>query len=313
MRLCVYVVKHDYGFVPNPFFGYCTVAACTPNHQNVRLSKGDWLMGHGTVAQGQRLVYAMKVDETKAFDLYDADPRFAQKKPRFDRTWREACGDNIYHTDEDGRWVQSQTWFHDTPEDRDKDTKHPVVFIAKHFYYFGEKAPQIPARFTDLLRDRQGCKVHQTAMAREFVDWLQATFTPGVLGDPRDLHEWLQGDEVCTPPDCSLERARALVVAEQPATADRPRDCVEPVRPVKPVGTFRTSVLANGQTLLEVWNADGRRTVNTTYGSGFALNAEVRCRKLLEQGFERIAGDAPATSGLRASAPQTPTVFSSAR
>src|SRR2546427_8066988 len=42
MRLCSYTVMFDTGCVPNPFYGCCTLALCTPNHQGVRLDHGDW-------------------------------------------------------------------------------------------------------------------------------------------------------------------------------------------------------------------------------------------------------------------------------
>lgn len=41
MRLCSYTVVHGTGFAPNPFGRYCTLAACTPNHQGIKLSQGD--------------------------------------------------------------------------------------------------------------------------------------------------------------------------------------------------------------------------------------------------------------------------------
>jgi len=79
MRLCSYTITHDAGFAPNPFGEYCTVAACTPNHQGVRLHRGDWLAGHATADRGQGLIYAMKVTEVLNFDAYYNDPRFEYK------------------------------------------------------------------------------------------------------------------------------------------------------------------------------------------------------------------------------------------
>ena len=45
MKICTYTVKRDKGFAPNPFYGYCTLAACTPNHMNAKLKEGDYIVG----------------------------------------------------------------------------------------------------------------------------------------------------------------------------------------------------------------------------------------------------------------------------
>jgi hypothetical protein len=191
MRLCSYAITHDAGFAPNPFGGFCTVAACTPNHQGIRLSRDDWLVGHATADRGQGLIYAMKVSEVLDFDTYYSDPRFEHKKPRFDRTWREARGDNIYYLVGDSVWAQHHlTLFHGTAQNRAQDTRHPRVFISEDFYYFGAEAPAIPERFGKLIRDRQGCKCsYPEELARTFVQWLQANFEPGVHANPRDLEQ----------------------------------------------------------------------------------------------------------------------------
>jgi hypothetical protein len=187
MRLCSYTVVNDHGFAPNPFGGYCTLAACTPNHQGIVLSKGDWLVGHAAAKREHRLIYAMELSETPMhFNTYYNDPRFEIKKPRFHLTWREACGDNIYHQTSNGEWQQDKNLFH-TPEYLAKDTKHPRVFISKHFYYFGAKAPKLSEQFSKLIRDRQGCKCkYPEQLIKAFVEWLQTNFTTGVLGEPFD-------------------------------------------------------------------------------------------------------------------------------
>jgi hypothetical protein len=190
LRLCSYIVVHDSGFAPNPFGGYCTLASCTPNHQGVRLSPNDWLMGHATANRGHGLIYAMQVPEVQDFDTYFNDPRFEHKKPRFDQTPREACGDNIYYRANGGDWIQHPTLFHGTLQNRVQDTKHPRVFISEHFYYFGENAPPIPKEFGTLIRDRQGCKcLYPEELVNAFVEWLRVTFRPGIHGEPRDLEQ----------------------------------------------------------------------------------------------------------------------------
>ncbi len=185
MRLCSYVVKNDTGFAPNPFWGYCTLAACTPNHMGVRLQKGDWILGHQTVTRGNGLVYAMQVDEALCFDKYFRDARFKRKKPLFGRTWKEACGDNIYARDSRGRWRQHRSAFHTSPEEIRKDVKHPVVFVGRQFYYFGDNAPRIPSRLADLIQRRQGCSCnHDPDTVRSFIAWLSNRYDEGIHGLP---------------------------------------------------------------------------------------------------------------------------------
>jgi hypothetical protein len=187
MRFCSYVVVHDEGFAPNPFAGFCTLAACTPNHQGLRLARGDCLIGHSSIATGSRLIYAMRISEVLDFDAYYRDPRFAAKKAR-PRTWQERRGDNIYFRDRDGRWAQALTFFHTRPGDLEKDTRYPRVFISDHFWYFGENAPKIPSRYSALVRMRQGCGCsHNSATVRSFVTWLETTYPMGQQGDPRDV------------------------------------------------------------------------------------------------------------------------------
>lgn len=186
MRLCSYVVVHDYGFAPNPFHGYCTLAACTPNHQGLRLDAGDWLLGNSSVATGNRLVYAMRVTEVMDFDRYFREARFAAKKARHEG-WQNQCGDNIYYRDEAGQWRQALAFYHTEAGRLRKDTVHPRVFISDFFFYFGGQAPAVPAEFGSLIRTSQGCRCnHDTGTVAAFVEWLTSTYSPGVHGLPRD-------------------------------------------------------------------------------------------------------------------------------
>lgn len=188
MRLCSYILTNDTGFAPNPFWGYCTLAACTPNHQGIQAHQGDWFFGHSDVDRGRRLIYAMEVtEEPLGFNEYFLDELFQRKKPKRSTDWREACGDNVYHKNSIGEWVSDPLSFHHKPDLIEQDLKHPFVFVSKHYFYFGEKAPEIPARFHGLLRDRQGCKCdYPASLVKEFIKWVESTYSPGVHADPRD-------------------------------------------------------------------------------------------------------------------------------
>ncbi|HET7460906.1 MAG TPA: hypothetical protein VFJ82_06650 [Longimicrobium sp.] len=189
MRLYSYVVKVDKGFAPNPFGGWCTLAACTPNRMGICLREGDWLIGNGDTAHGQRLIYAMRVSEVLEFDPYFHDPRFQRKKPRPRGDWRNRCGDNIYFIGESGRYEQAFTYAHREPHYLEKDTRNPRarVLVSDHFFYFGDRAPDFPAEFGELICEGRGCRRHEgSSMVRAFVGWLEHTYQPGILGKPRD-------------------------------------------------------------------------------------------------------------------------------
>lgn len=40
----IYVVDRDFGFAPNPFHGYCTLATCKPGIRK-SAAMGDWVVG----------------------------------------------------------------------------------------------------------------------------------------------------------------------------------------------------------------------------------------------------------------------------
>lgn len=45
MKLYSYIVKTDKGLAPNPFWGWCTLALCTPNHMGIKANQSDWIVG----------------------------------------------------------------------------------------------------------------------------------------------------------------------------------------------------------------------------------------------------------------------------
>ena len=81
MKLYSYVVARDFGFAPNPFFGFCTLATCKPKIRE-HASVGDWVVGTGAKVRygySGRLIYAMQVSEVLDFNTYWSDPRFIQR------------------------------------------------------------------------------------------------------------------------------------------------------------------------------------------------------------------------------------------
>lgn len=153
MDLFSYVVRYDLGFAPNPFHGWCSLATCHEDFRG-RVAVGDWVVGTGSASKGLdgRLVYAMQVDEIITFDGYWHDERFTAKRPVRRGSMRQRYGDNIYHRDADGSWMQSDSRHsHDDGSPNDghiaKDTSADAVLLSRDYVYFGRSAPEIPERF----------------------------------------------------------------------------------------------------------------------------------------------------------------------
>jgi len=188
MKVYSYVMTHDTGFAPNPFWGYCTLAACTPNHRGIRPQIGDWIIGTESIDKGNKLIYAMQISFIMSLDKYYTDRRFKKKIPVIkSEDWRQHCGDNIYYKDKSDKWQQYPSIFHDKPENKRQDLEHPYVFIAKRFYYFGCKAEKIPSKYNSLVWKRQGVKCkHIPKVSEGFLTWIRINFKKGIHGKPRD-------------------------------------------------------------------------------------------------------------------------------
>lgn len=198
MRLYSYIVARDYGFAPNPFYGYCTLATCMPVIRRTA-QVGDWVVGTGSATKGLdgRLVFAMRVDETMTYNEYWADDRFSCKRPRLNGSLKQRYGDNIYHrAGPSAAWVQEDS-HHSFENGRPnhanigRDTSTDRVLVSQSFTYWGGDGPLIPKRF----RDWNGVDVshngrgHRVAVFPDdlrdtFVQWLLDEHDSGVLGEP---------------------------------------------------------------------------------------------------------------------------------
>ncbi len=148
--LFIYVMDRDFGFAPNPFHGYCTLATCMAVLRG-SAKVGDWVMGvgGGRLNAPGKCIYAMKVTEVSSFDGYWRDNRFMVKRPLRNGSSVMMLGDNIYHRKSGrGRWIQEDS--HHSNQDGSpntsnlkKDTRSTQVLISTHFYYFGSMAPAV--------------------------------------------------------------------------------------------------------------------------------------------------------------------------
>ena len=139
MKIYSYVVEHDNGHAPNPFFDFCTLCRCkyrsSPGGRRniVELAEeGDWVIGTGGSSKRSaghgKLIYAMLVSEKVPRAEYLRDIRFARKKPVENGTYEQSRGDN-------------------EPPENEFEMEEQFALISEHFYYFGGSAISIPTKF----------------------------------------------------------------------------------------------------------------------------------------------------------------------
>lgn len=200
MKLYSYIVARDFGFAPNPFFGFCTLATCKPRiRAGARV--GDWIIGTGAKSRyafNGRLIYAMQVGEVLDFNTYWNDPRFLRKRPYLNGSLKVVYGDNVYRC-EGKRWIQADS-HHSLENGRQnkaniaRDTSVDRLLVATKFVYWGKAAPVIPEQFRpfrktgeDICCTTQGHRVFGEGLAKAFAVWLEQQGKWGFQGDPLEF------------------------------------------------------------------------------------------------------------------------------
>ena len=191
-KLYTYVIRCDTGLAPNPFWGCCTLAVCTPNHQGSRVERGDWIVGFLDKQHGYKFLYAMEVRERIHRSDYFKDAKFSDKKPQVHGSYMQQCGDNFYSLDAQGCWRQHETVFHKgiAPNGLtylEWDTRKPWVFVAKRFWYLGREAQPIPDHFAPLAGGRGARHNHNPCVVDQFKLWVERNFKEGITALPRDM------------------------------------------------------------------------------------------------------------------------------
>ena len=209
-QVFAYTLRYDVGFAPNPFYGFCTLATCKAEIRRLT-SIGDWILGVGSVSKGQggKLVYAMRVEEKLHYDDYWVDPRFQAKRPFRPGSLKQRYGDNIYHRNspvdswiqEDGR--HSLEDGRPNPDHIKRDTKYPIVLVSQSFFYYGDRAIEIPEElrvfdgqdlFTALRSYR---RILPTSIYNGMIMWLEGLLSQDkIRGDPLD---WIGHPEDVAP------------------------------------------------------------------------------------------------------------------
>jgi len=163
MKIYSYVVHHDEGRRPNPYFKVCTLCGCKcrsspkkPKNIEELAKRGDWVIGTGGAGKRSaghgKLIYAMRVDETPTRWEYSTDSRFDNKKPECPR-------------DDFEKYCQ-------------------FALVSWHFYYFGASAIVIPERFKHFEKKGPGFRYVDPAEFGPFLEWLKKKSKPGKHGEP---------------------------------------------------------------------------------------------------------------------------------
>jgi len=139
----------------------------------------------------------MRVKESLTFGEYWADARFARKHPDLAGSRKIAFGDNIYHPDGAGGWIQvdSHHSLHDgsaNPLNVKADTRVDRVLITRDFIYWGGNGPQIPGelrafgtKHEDICCPGQGDKCRfSDAMVAAVARWIERFDERGLQGRP---------------------------------------------------------------------------------------------------------------------------------
>jgi hypothetical protein len=198
-RVYIYVVDRDFGFAPNPFHGFCTLATCKPGIRNTAKT-GDWVIGMGgnRLNATGRCVFAMQISGKITYNEYWLNHIYFDKKPVRNGSCRMMVGDNIYYLEPTtSKWNQADS-HHSNPdgtinaENLNTDTKSDKVLISRRFFYFGRNAPLVPPDMIANIGFKNGIghRVYERGECAKLIDWLEQNFglvVNTVHGDPYDF------------------------------------------------------------------------------------------------------------------------------
>jgi len=200
-RLYSYIIKHDGGAAPNPFWGLCTLTICKPTiRRTARI--GDWVIGTGSKNSklndnkihdlSDSIVYAMKITDIKSISDYDSfcNKQLKDKIPKwFARDWRKRMGDCIYDFST-GTNPTLRKGVHNE-KNKKKDLSGQNALISNHFYYFGEEARVIPKELKLIIKKSQGhLKIENEDLIDNFLKWIKKFKKNKIYADPQMRHKF---------------------------------------------------------------------------------------------------------------------------
>jgi len=175
-KIRTYKMTDATGFAPNHDGEILTLATCKPGIRE-KAEVGKWVAGftskrlnNDEVGQ-ERLVYLMKVTEKMTFDEYWE--KHPQKRPEFSK-----LGDNIYHKNEKGKYIQEPNNNH-SKRDIDQDILSKQVLISENYKYFGKDKPLDISNFKEHIKipstvSRYGCFSQDEKKVTEFTNFVMA-------------------------------------------------------------------------------------------------------------------------------------------
>lgn len=194
MRLFSYIITRDYGFAPNPFHGYCTLATCKPTIRKAA-DIGDIIVGIGSGAQKSpfknRIIYVMRVTEKLTYDEYWKDERFNCKIPNMHGSKKQMYGDNIYHTDDTVNRIVQEDSHHslegglENSVNYNRDVPGKYVLISDKFCYWGGEPIDIPERFLAIANaKRYNFITDDEIFIVDFIKWIKSLNCSGYIHKP---------------------------------------------------------------------------------------------------------------------------------
>lgn len=200
VKVFSYIVRRDFGFAPNPFNGFLTLATCKPDIRKSALI-GDFLIGNSSKSNGHKLIFMAKISDIVSFDKYWNDDRFKVKKPVLNGSLKKMYGDNIYHHDKNGNWIQENS--HHSNKDGSinqynlkKDTgKTDHVLICSEFIYFGKKMITLEKKFESCIHKGIGFHYAKEQEALDLWNTLRRNYPQNmIIGMPNHFDKFTRYD-----------------------------------------------------------------------------------------------------------------------
>jgi|GEM_PF-3306267 len=154
VRHYIYRLDHDTGFAPHVAGGLCMLSGCKVSTIEAwqTVGKGSWIVGIGGNNTGKpdKLIYAMEVEERIPCIA------FKRKYPAESRYLRRGrAGEN--------------------------------VLVSTNFYYFGDKAVDLPEDLQHIIVRTQGCNRVYDCDVETLKAFLAVWHRPGITGKPNNI------------------------------------------------------------------------------------------------------------------------------